>query len=633
MGIYNQTAMAIVASAVFALDGVALAGCWLESHKAEKRVEEGHRVIEQLQNIETSTQKLGSYAHRYVINGGDAAFLREYHAAEDGTESLLHTMRTLFVGRPAQRNQLLGLQLLIGERDQWERKLIAAYEQKDATKLADMSKSSTGAVLMDKIRAQLKDMEDTENVLLKKQVDAYETYKSLCLTAVAILTVVGGLSLQQAIKKSNLSRQLEAQQELAYERLELLNKGLNTQVADLLRAQDQANKAISARAEFLARVSHDLRTPLTAIIGATELALAESTDKSQRALIDIVHQSGHHLLGLVNDILDFENLELQEFRLEPAAFDLRILILSAVQPLRMKAEERGITFDLDVARDLPFLVYGDRLRIQQVLVNLVDNANKFTKSGSISVHVTLDRITGDQAIVRFTVTDTGIGIRREELANIFAPSVYSNESPTTAAAAQAAGTAKGLSIAKKLVELLDGRMEASSEPGLGSKFTFAIPLVLSAPTISAKAEVTPALLSRSGDGKILVVDDNPIVRMVTQAQLERLGFEVELVGNGDEAIELTRQQRFMLVLMDIQMPGLDGFGATRIIRAMTDNLCRDVPIVAYSAHSMPDEWEKFALAGINDYIAKPITLAALKEVIGKWTLAPTAKLSAPGREA
>jgi signal transduction histidine kinase/ActR/RegA family two-component response regulator len=621
MGIYNQTAMAILASAVFALDGVALAGCWIESHRAEKRVEEGHRVIEQLQNIETSTQKLGSYAHRYVNNGGDAAFLRDYHAAEDGTENLLHTMRTLLAGRAAQRNQLLGLQLLISERDQWERKLIAAYEQKDAEKLAVLSKSSTGAALMDKIRAQLKDMEDTENVLLKKQVDAYETYKSLCLTAVAILSVVGGLSLRQAIKKSNLSRQLEAQQELAYERLELLNKGLNTQVADLLRAQDQANKAISARSDFLARVSHDLRTPLTAIIGATELALDQATDESQRDLIDIVHQSGHHLLGLVNDILDFENLELQEFRLEPAAFDLRIAILSAVQPLRMKAEERGIAFDLDIARELPFLVYGDRLRIQQVLVNLVDNANKFTEKGTVSVHVTLDRITGDQAIVRFNVSDTGSGIAKEHLANIFSPFVYSNESSTLAAA----GAAKGLSIAKKLVELLDGRMESSSQPGLGSKFSFTIPLVLSAPTIAAKAEIVSPLLARGGEGKILVVDDNPTVRMVTEAQLLRLGFEVELVGNGDEAIELSRRQRFMLILMDVQMPGLDGFGTCRIIRAMTDNLCRDVPIVAYSAHSLPDEWSKFEQAGINDYIAKPITLAALKEVIGKWTTNPVAR--------
>jgi signal transduction histidine kinase/ActR/RegA family two-component response regulator len=621
MGIYNQTAMAILASAVFALDGVALAGCWIESHKAEKRVEEGHRVIEQLQNIETNTQKLGSYAHRYVNNGGDAAFLRDYHAAEDGTENLLHTMRTLLTGRPAQRNQLLGLQLLISERDQWERKLIAAYEQKDAEKLAALSKSSTGAALMDKIRAQLKDMEDTENVLLNKQVDAYETYKSLCLTAVAILSVVGGLSLRQAIKKSNLSRQLEAQQELAYERLELLNKGLNTQVADLLRAQDQANKAISARSDFLARVSHDLRTPLTAIIGATELALEEATDESQRALIDIVHQSGHHLLGLVNDILDFENLEHQEFRLEPAAFDLRIAILSAVQPLRMKAEERGIAFDLDIARELPFLVYGDRLRIQQILVNLVDNANKFTEKGTVSVHVTLDRITGDQAIVRFTVADTGLGIAKEQLANIFAPSVYLNESSALAAA----GAAKGLSIAKKLVELLDGRMESSSEPGLGSKFSFTIPLVLSALTIAAKAEIVAPLLARGGEGKILVVDDNPTIRLVTEAQLLRLGFEVELVGNGDEAIELSRRQRFMLILMDVQMPGLDGFGTSRIIRAMADNLCRDVPIVAYSAHSLPDEWSKFEQAGINDYIAKPITLAALKEVIGKWTTTPVVR--------
>jgi signal transduction histidine kinase/ActR/RegA family two-component response regulator len=628
MGTYNQTAMAILASAVFALDGVALAGCWLESRKAEKRVEEGHRVIEQLQNIETSTQKTGSYAHRFVTNGGDVVFLRDYHEAEDGTQSLLHTMRGLFAGRPAQMNQLLGLQLLIGERDQWERKLIAAYEQKDTEKLAAMSKSSAGAAFMDKIRAHLKDMEDTESVLLKQQVDAYETYKSLCLTAVAILTLVGGLSLRQAISKSNLSRQLEAQQVLAYERLELLNKGLNTQVADLLRAQDQANKAISARSEFLAKVSHDLRTPLTAIIGATELALEESTDESQRALIDIVHQSGHHLLGLVNEILDFENLELQEFRLEPAAFDLRIAILSAVQPLRMKVEERGISFDLDVARELPFLVYGDRLRIQQVLVNLVDNANKFTKKGTITVHVTLDRITGDQAIVRFTVADTGPGIEQAKLAHILASAVYSNDSPMSATA----GTAKGLSIAKKLVELLDGRLEASSEPGFGSKFSFTIPLVLSASSISLKTQSAAPSLAVGGDGKILVVDDNPTVRMVTEAQLHRLGYEVELVGNGDEAIELTRQHRFMLILMDVQMPGLDGFGATRIIRAMTDNLCRDVPVVAYSAHSMPDEWEKFEQAGINDYIAKPITLAALKEVIGKWTKAAVVKIPTPAPE-
>ncbi len=615
MGLNNQTAMAIFATAVFALDGAALAGSWLESHKAEKRVEEGHHVIEQLQDIEVSTQKLGSYARRYVINGGDPAFLRQYHLSEDATDTLLHTIRALFAGRPEQINQLLGLQLLINERVQWERNLLAAYEKKDTDKVTALTKSSTGAMMMDKIRAQLKEMEDTENVLLKTQVDAYETYKSLCLAAVAILTVVGGLSLRQAINKSNLSRQLQAQQVLAYERLELLNKGLNTQVTDLLRAQDQANKAISARSEFLARVSHDLRTPLTAIVGATELALEKSTDDSQRALIEVVKQSGHHLLGLVNDILDFEKLEHQEFRLEPAAFDLRIAIMSAVQPVKMKVEEKGIAFELEIAPELPFLVYGDRLRVQQVLVNLVDYANDVTKTGTIAINVALDKINGDQAIVRFTITDTGSGFSAKQMADIFDPSVYSHESPSSSSE----GPGRGVSIAKKLVELLGGRMEVTSAPKTGSKFSFAIPLTLSSPNQPDRPAVTPLSLVSDSTDKILVVDDNATVRMVTEAQLLRLGYEVELVGSGDEAIELTRQRRFKMIFMDVQMPGLDGFGATKIIRAMSDNLCRDVPIVAYSAHDMPDEWEKFTQAGINDYIAKPITLTSLNEVIGKWT--------------
>ena len=614
--------MAVLASAVFALDGVALAGFWFEGHKAEKRVDEGHRIIEQLHNIESSAQKLG-YARRYVNYGGDADFLRQYYAAEAGTDNLIHNLRTLLADRPAQSKQLLGLQLLINARAQWEHKLLAAYEQKDTEKLAALAKSSTGAAVMDNIRAQLKEMEDTENVLLKQQVDAYQTYKSLCLAAVAILSIVGGLSLRQAISKSNLSRQLEAQQVLAYERLALLNKGLNTQVADLLRAQEQANKAISARSEFLSRVSHDLRTPLTAIIGATELAIQDSINDSQRALIEIVNQNGHHLLRLVNDILDFEHLEHMEFRLEPAAFDLRIAILSAVQPLRVKAEERNIAFEMDIARDVPFLVYGDRLRVQQVLVNLLDNACKFTEAGTVAVHVVLDRITADQAIVRFTISDTGAGMAREQLAEIFEPPAEAKQSSSGTEQAPS----KGLSIAKKLVELLDGRIEAQSEPGRGSKFSFAIPLSLPAATSALKAETATLSLVSNGTAKILVVDDNSTVRMVTEAQLQRLGYEVELVASGDEAIELTRQRRFMLILMDVQMPGLDGFGATRIIRAMADNLCKDVPIVAYSAHDIPEQWEKFAQAGINDYIAKPITLSSLKAVIGKWTEQPPMKLT------
>ncbi len=608
----NPKLTAIIAALILGLVGLTLAGCWLQSYKSEKGIEETHQVIECLGNFESSAQRLGSSVRRYVNSKGDLELLAEYYGNEEKAENLIHSLKATFAERILQRARLIGLQQLLNERIEWERQVISTYQTDGQVKAAALLASSYGGSIMDKIRAQLNEIRDAENVLLADQLYAYHVYKAFCLLSAAILAMFGGLSLWQAIRNSLVSRKLEAQQVLAYERMEQLNKVLNKQVAELLQAQEETNKAIKIRAEFLAKVSHNLRTPLTGILGATELILETPLPESQRNLIDIVKQSSNQLLGLVNDILDFQHLQLQEFKLEQVAFDLRIAIQSALQPLEAKAVKKGITLNWQIYPAVPFLVYGDRSRVQQVLVNLVDSAIDTQDNGHVSVEIMAKNI-GDRSIVSFFICDNGTGTITDRLQKLFEPAADLSSFGTD----ETSHTGMGVSVGKKLIELLAGRMEFVTEPGGTTKFGFSIPLNLSADSSSEPKRLVAVSPTRASGSKILVVDDNPIVRSVTEAQLKRLGWDVALAASGDEAIELTKKQRYILIFMDIQMPGLDGLAATKIIRT-SNNFCREIPIVAYTAQALPGDEDMFLDAGMDDFVSKPITLASLESIINKW---------------
>ena len=391
-----------------------------------------------------------------------------------------------------------------------------------------------------------------------------------------------------AVKMSSRSARLEADQILSYQEL---NKQLNTQVSELLRAQQEANNALMARSQFLARVSHELRTPLAGIIGATELALhGSSLPDDEKELIGTAQECGKSLLGLVNDILDFETLELQKLRIEATDFDLHQAIQSCLEPIKLRAKEMGIAFQLSIDADVPRIVCCDRLRLQQILTNLADNATKFTAVGNVSVAVSVDANESKPTIVNFDIVDTGVGIAPEFIEQVWEPFIQGDRFSTR----KHGGSGFGLSISKKLVELLGGEIGVSSQTGKGSRFFFKVPLAPLAATSLIEKAKTPLVVAKLAS--VLVVDDNATIRLVSQTQLKHFGCDVVVAASGQEALALTSNRRFDLILMDIQMADMDGVQATNAIRSSADNLCRTVPVIAYTAHAMPGDEEKY-LAG------------------------------------
>jgi signal transduction histidine kinase/CheY-like chemotaxis protein len=606
--------LAIFTCMVFVLDGLAIMGCWQQSARAEKKVEHSHLVIEQLKGIESSVQSLGSYVRRY-IQSGNTGVLRDYYRSEATAQSLLDFVGMLIVENPEEQHRLARLKDLVAQRCRSERELILAYQTKGRETATFMLQTLPSPELMDTIRAQAKDMEDAENSLLQIRSHNYRVYRWLLLAAVGVLSLVGGIALWTAIKLAGLSMQLEAQRVLAYERLELLNEGLNRQVDSLLKAHEEANKALRVRSEFIAKVSHELRTPLTGIIGASELVLGTVLTEEQKELMETVRQSGDMLLGLVNDILSFEKMELQEFHFDPQVFDLRLAVQSALEPLRTRAKEKSIDFFVKVADDVPYFVFADRLRIQQVLVNLVDNAIKFTDEGSVALETELHSKNDHQAFVRFSVTDTGVGIAQEDIDRIFDPFVQVDGF----ASRRHGGNGLGLSISKKLIELMHGNIEVTSQPDVGTKFSFVVPLSLKTHAFNALDKKGIARDGPTTSGiPILVVDDSETIRTITRIQLKKLGYDVVLVSSGEEAFTAACKRKFALILMDVQMPGIDGLATTQMIRSAEGNLCRDVPIIAFTAHAMAGDEKRFLNAGMNDHIAKPVTLDTLQTVLSKW---------------
>ncbi len=607
----KQAIIAVLACLAFVLDGLIITTCWIKTQSVQKRLEIRHRAIEQFGQIESTAASLGSYAHRYVLNANQSS-LEDYYRSELKLQNSLEALQAIISDDKEQQPYRGGLQDVIAQRLQWEHKILSAYQSAGKEQALALIVTRAGGATMDRIRSQLKDMENTERLLLQKDSADCELYRSVSLIAIVLLTIGGGIALWQAIKMFSRSTSLEADRILAYERLEQMNEQLNRQVSELLSAQKDANSALAVRSQFLARISHELRTPLAGIIGATELVLDTPLGGEQRELIETAKQSGNILLELVNDILDFEKLEQQKLRLEPVAFDLPLAINSALEPLKMRAKSKGISFRVDITPDTPKRVYSDRLRIQQVLVNLVDNATKFTDQGGVIVAVSVDDRDSTSATVCFTVSDSGIGIASDRLDQIWEPF---NQTIGISRRSYG-GSGLGLSISKKLAEVLHGKIEVSSVPGQGSKFIFKVPLDLrEAPPTLSEAQLS-VLTNKTAS--VLIVDDSLTICKVTSAQLETVGCRVEYATTGHEAIELTSTKRFDLILMDIQMPGMDGIQTTREIRSAPENMCKDVPIIAFTAHAMPGDEKKYLDSGLSGYLAKPVMIDGLREVLKQW---------------
>ena len=384
---------------------------------------------------------------------------------------------------------------------------------------------------------------------------------------------------------------------------------------ELKSARDQAREATRIKSDFLARMSHEIRTPMNAVIGMAHLILQTELTEKQADYVNKIQSSAHTLLGIINDILDFSKVEAGKLKLEETGFRLDDVLGKLSDIIGLDAENKGLAFTFRVDPEIPEYLKGDPLRLGQVLTNLAGNAVKFTEKGEITVSVELENRTGQDTFLLFSVRDTGIGMDEDALAGLFDPFRQADGSTSR----KYGGTGLGLSIADHLVELMGGTLNVQSTPGKGSCFYFTA--AFRTPDREARPKPYPARDMPKApvslkNARVLVVEDNELNRQVALELLEQAAFAADTVKNGREALAAIRKTDYDLVLMDIEMPEMDGHKATRAIRKAMGS--QSPPIVAMTAHALEGDREKSIQAGMDDFLTKPVDPEQLHRVLTGW---------------
>ncbi len=421
---------------------------------------------------------------------------------------------------------------------------------------------------------------------------------------------------------------------------------------DLRAARDMAEQSAKAKSDFLANMSHEIRTPMNGILGMLELVLDTEITAEQKDYLNNIDISAKNLLRIINDILDFSKIEAGKLEMEVTEFSLMDVIAELESLYAAKIKEQGLNFSLSMDENIPYCIYGDPLRLKQVLLNLVSNAMKFTKNGEIALKI--EKIQEDELemSLMFSVSDTGIGLSVEQAQGLFMPFTQADTSTTR----KYGGTGLGLAICKNLVDMMKGDIWVESELGKGAVFSFTAKFALSKATPSMQNNATvpekiitaeiPCVVETvtkesemdteikftsfsdeqpheddsSGATRILLVEDNDINQIIATKLLEKKGYVVDVANNGQEAIDMLAGKKYVLVLMDIQMPVLDGLSATKIIRE--SGVYPDLPIIAMSANAMAGDKEKSLENGMNDHLTKPIDPKILYDAMEKWCKKP-----------
>ncbi len=395
------------------------------------------------------------------------------------------------------------------------------------------------------------------------------------------------------------------------------------------QAKEAAQTESEAKSRFLAYLSHEIRNPVSNMTGLIELLKTTELTNRQQEYVSALDYSARSLLTVLNNALDFAKLEAGKMAVENVSFTIDSLLAGVTKILQSAAGSKGLSLSTAIDPLLPPVVSGDLIHLQQVLLNIAGNAIKFTAAGRIEIKAACSRQAGNRQEIKFTVTDTGIGLEPDEITQLFRPFVQLAGTSTR----QHAGSGLGLSIAAGLVELMGGTVGVESKKGQGSTFWFTVP-VDTAPAGSIpegagrldscrSAPVLPPWLARRPaqapvPGNVLLVEDNPVNQQVILAQLRHLGLTADVASNGREAVELAARNDYQLIFMDCDLPVLDGLAAVRLIREQEAATGRRTPVIALTANALPREWECCREAGMDDCLVKPVAGEDLKQIAGQW---------------